>query len=544
MKKGKLKQSKGITLISLVITIIVLLILAAVSIGMLLGENGILTRANEAAEATSYGTGEEKVKLAVLGSYDNTGKMSDKLIVEELYKLENQGMTSLTDKDGSDIAKGTLDLTDKYPIKTVVAGYEFEIEKTGKVTGDETSTGNTGNNGNTGGTTNPPEEETLVDDGTWDEDVNSPKLGDEMTPVAWDDSNEEITPTTNEEWYDYKDTEVTGADTSKWANATTSDGSYWVWIPRYEYKIEYTDPSDKSQGGNIDINFIPVSKTSPTSGYKIHPAFENGSDTNFTNGEWDEELAGIWVMKYEASNTSNKPKSLPGVKSWRSIEIGDMYTYSLNFDSTKGSHLMKNSEWGAVAYLAHSEYGRNGVEVTINNNGETYYTGGGTGTAYKTNVNQSTTGNVTGIYDLSGNAYECVAGYIPNGNSNLLTYGSPMITSSTGEAKETGYLSYSTKYVTAYPYNSSSDNNINNYNQYAAVDSNTYGYGDAVLETSTAGSGSTSWHRDNSKFPTSTDSFFNRGGVYPNGPFAGLFSFYDTPGKSYSNVSFRAVLAF
>ncbi len=536
MKKGKLKQSKGITLISLVITIIVLLILAAVSIGMLFGENGILTRANEAAEATSYATAEEKVKLAILGSYDNTGKMSDKLIVEELYKFENQGMTSLTDKDGIDIAKGTLDLTDKYPIKTVVDGYEFEIEKTGKVTGNETSTGNTG------GTTNPPEEDTLGS-GNWNGDVNSPKLGDEMTPVAWDDSNNEFTPTTNQEWYDYKDTSETGADTSKWANAKTSDGSYWVWIPRYEYKITYTNSSDRSQGGNIDINFIPVTQTSSTSGYRIHPAFEDGSDTNFTNGEWDKELAGIWVMKYEASNSSNTPKSIPGVTSWRNITIGNMYTYSLNYDTTKGSHLIKNSEWGAVAYLAHSEYGRNGVEVTINNNGTTYYTGGGVENAYKINVNQSTTGNVTGIYDLNGNAFEYVAGYIPNENSNLLTYGSPMITSSTGVGSTSGYRTYSTKYVTAYPY-SSSDSFETNYNQYAAANSSIYGYGDSILETSTVGSGSMSWNSDSSYFPASTSPFFGRGGGYAAGSNGGIFYFSRNKGTAGANDSFRTVLTF
>ncbi len=396
--------------------------------------------------------------------------------------------------------------------------------------------------------------------------VPTPTMGTGMTKVAWDSSNNEFTPTTDDDWYAYIDTSTGGtdykvsiraidkagnitevtnasydvsllgfADTSKWANAKTSDGSYWVWIPRYEYKL-----NESAQ--TIDINFIPVSQTTPTSGYKIHPAFENGSSTKYTNGEWDKELAGIWVMKYEASNESNKPKSVPGVISWRSIDIGDMYSYSLSFDSTKGSHLMKNSEWGAVAYLAHSEYGRNGVEVTINTS-SSYYTGGGTETAYKTNVNQSTTGNVTGIYDLSGNAYERVAGYIPNGTSQLLSYGSPMITSTTDGANTNGYLSYSTKYVTAYPY-SSSDSYESNYNQYAAVDSSTYGYGDAVLETSTTGEGSTSWHGDYSYFPHSTFPFFIRGGYYGYGSNAGLFSFSDTVGYGSSNGSFRAVLAF
>ncbi|MFQ8660861.1 MAG: type II secretion system protein [Clostridia bacterium] len=59
------KSTKGITLIALVITIIVLLILAGVSIAMLTGDNGILTQAKEAKEANIAGTEKEQIKLAM-----------------------------------------------------------------------------------------------------------------------------------------------------------------------------------------------------------------------------------------------------------------------------------------------------------------------------------------------------------------------------------------------------------------------------------------------------------------------------------------------
>ena len=65
MEKQKIKQTKGITLIALVVTIIVLLILAGISIMMLTGEGGILQNAKEASEATKTATEEEQVKLAV-----------------------------------------------------------------------------------------------------------------------------------------------------------------------------------------------------------------------------------------------------------------------------------------------------------------------------------------------------------------------------------------------------------------------------------------------------------------------------------------------
>ena len=60
-----MRNQRGITLIALVITIIVLLILAGVSIAMLTGQNGILTRANEAGTTTNEKSNSEIVKLAV-----------------------------------------------------------------------------------------------------------------------------------------------------------------------------------------------------------------------------------------------------------------------------------------------------------------------------------------------------------------------------------------------------------------------------------------------------------------------------------------------
>ena len=148
--------------------------------------------------------------------------------------------------------------------------------------------------------------------------------------------------------------------------------------------------------------------------------------------------------------------------------------------------MLKNSEWGAVAYLTESQYGRNGTEVTINDNGTTYYTGGGDGNAYVTNIPQSSTGNVYGIYDLSGNAYEYVAAAYSNRSEIETTSGS-------------------TKYATIY-----SGTNVNE----------DYKYGDATYETS-------GWNGDLAAFVGSKGYFFLRGGYYnySDGSFAGVFNF-------------------
>ena len=183
--------------------------------------------------------------------------------------------------------------------------------------------------------------------------------------------------------------------------------------------------------------------------------------------------------------------------------------------------MMKNDEWGAVAYLSKSKYGKN-AEVDINSD-SSYYTGGGSGNAYVTNVGQSTTGTVHGVYDMSGGAWEYVAAYVNNGNSNLTNYGSSLVN---GDAK--------TKNV----YNkASSDNNTNNYN------ANSGKYGDAVYETSANGnSSSSSWYGDYSYFPYTSNPFFKRGGNYNNGTVAGVFYFNYSNGNSSSGNSFRPVL--
>ena len=90
-----MKNQKGITLIALVITIIVLLILAGVSIAMLTGQNGILTRATDATNATIQGDVEEAAKLAVAGIItDNEGFPSGGITTTNLTNNVLQEMNS------------------------------------------------------------------------------------------------------------------------------------------------------------------------------------------------------------------------------------------------------------------------------------------------------------------------------------------------------------------------------------------------------------------------------------------------------------------
>ena len=384
-------------------------------------------------------------------------------------------------------------------------------------------------------------EAALVADGNYNasKGVNTPKLGSGMTPIKWNGSSWVNTTGSDKEWYDYT--------SKKWANAKTSDGSMWVWIPRYAYSI--TSGYHSSSAGNIDVEFMKGLTNETSTGrttfqnssgqgnWNIHPAFNYG-----------QTVSGIWVAKFEASpegattNTSNseyngtgkKLQVKPGVSSWRSITISNIYDVCKNYNSALNSHMMKNDEWGAVAYLSKSKYGKQNEEVWINNSGS-YITGSagnsasagsntGTTNDYTSTqgVKASTTGTVYGVYDMSGGAWEYVAGYVNNGNGNLTSYGSSLVN---GDAKTKNVYS-----------KASSDSYENNYN------ANSSKYGDAVYETSASGSSSTSWYGDYSIFPYASSPFFNRGGGYGDGTGAGVFYFSGNDG-SISDASFRPVLA-
>ena len=197
--------------------------------------------------------------------------------------------------------------------------------------------------------------------------------------------------------------------------------------------------------------------------------------------------------------------------------------------------MMKNDEWGAVAYLSKSKYGKQNEEVWINNSssyitgsaGNSASAGSNTGTTndYTSTqgVKASTTGTVYGVYDMSGGAWEYVAGYVNNGNGNLTSYGSSLVN---GDAKTKNVYS-----------KGSSDDITDNYN------ANSSKYGDAVYETSANGNSSNgSWYGDYSNFPYTSLPFFERGGYYNDGTAAGVFCFDYHNGDSDSFHSFRPVL--
>lgn len=137
-----IKDSKGITLIALVITIVILLILATITISALTGENGLITRTKEAREKVLYNTAYEELKLKILEvQSEKMGEITLADIVKKLEEdTENQYIVNTTSKFAklsnqgniitADIENGTLvdKLVGKTEIYVIYKGYEFSIK--------------------------------------------------------------------------------------------------------------------------------------------------------------------------------------------------------------------------------------------------------------------------------------------------------------------------------------------------------------------------------------------------------------------------------
>ena len=378
--------------------------------------------------------------------------------------------------------------------------------------------------------------------------ANAPILASNMIPVYYDETsdvwkkadigNKDI----ETRWYNY--------DYRMWANAVTVKdtnrqtylnakpgtiipmddiNTMWVWIPRFNAVTPSNyNGGTKANPGAIDVTFVKQNEIAIDA---------------FTFG--DKELSGFWYGKFEISHTtlaSNKTKNnlgctnetcsnangiiiKPNVNSLRNNNVSNLFFASRSMEQTGNSfgfvnievdtHMSKNNEWGAVAYLTQSIYGRctsntTCTEVGINNN-TSYITGIGdkpssTASSVKTNTyntisgkNASTTGNIYGIYDMSGGAWEYVMGVYSN------------------KISDSGFSSLP-------------DNKY--YNNYTATSYT----GHAISETK-------GWYNDQSfSVYFSVSPWFIRSCYYDDGELSGMFAFYGSSGINGNDRASRFVI--
>ena len=383
--------------------------------------------------------------------------------------------------------------------------------------------------------------------------ANSPVLASNMIPVYYDEINnvwkkaDVNNKDSSYQWYSYNST---GDKKGMWANAVTVKEAnrqtylnanvgtlismddittMWVWIPRFNAVTPSNyNGGTKDNPGAINVTFVKSNE----------PAIDA-----FTFG--DKQLSGFWYGKFEISHTtlasSNTANNLgctnetcsnangiiikPNVNSLRNNNVSNLFFASRSMEQTGNSfgfvnievdtHMSKNNEWGAVAYLTQSIYGRctsntTCTEVGINNN-TSYITGIGdkpssTASSVKTNTyntisgkNASTTGTIYGIYDMSGGAWEYVMGVYSNTIS------------------DSGFSSLP-------------DNKY--YNNYTATSYT----GHAISETK-------GWYNDQSfSVYFSVSPWFKRSCYYDDGELSGMFAFYGSSGINGGNSASRFVI--
>ena len=404
-------------------------------------------------------------------------------------------------------------------------------------------------------------------------DVSKPVLKDGLIPVKIANDGTVTYADTSKSWYDYCD--------KVWANAVIlNDGvsynigdtikesdiqSYFVWIPKYNYKLWNVDTASKT-AHEIDIIF-DTKDTTDVTGVSCKTPMTSGASGNCKNGEYMTHpsfismgVNGFWVGKFETgykgatstttaqvnSNDSSKIITKPNSYSWRNLTVMNMFTATYNYKRTMNSHMMKNTEWGAVAYLSHSKYGTN-REININNNSsnrtgysalsstnqQTYPGTSGDGNNYnkvyntETGYLASTTGNISGVYDMSGGAHEYVAGYM---SGQLGSSGFSATTLANYDSKYYDVYSASST-MTSYQYRILGDatGEIGPFKTYLDGDNNSRYHN--------------SWYGDGSYFVDSTYPWFHRGGNYDYGVLAGQFYFCRGTGGADTTLGFRLVLS-
>ena len=382
--------------------------------------------------------------------------------------------------------------------------------------------------------------------------ANMPELASNMIPVYYDETEEvwkkadKYNSKEEYRWYCY---ESSGEYKGMWANAVTITetnrttylnaaagtaipmddiNTMWVWIPRFNAVTpsNYNGGAKESPGA-IDVTFVNVNETAIDA---------------FTFG--NKELSGFWYAKFETSHstlasstTSNNLGCTnetcsnangiiikPNVTSLKYNNISNFFYASRSMEQTGNSfgfvssevdtHMSKNNEWGAVAYLTQSIYGRctnstTCTEVGINNN-KSYITGYGapagssssvTNGTYNTTLGKdaSTTGTIYGIYDMSGGAWEYVMG----------VYNKTIANSGFSSLPDSKY-----------------------YNNYTGTSYT----GHALTETK-------NWYSDYADFVFTSYPWFLRGGNYGDGASAGVFGFGINDGNSYNSYSSRLVIS-
>lgn len=421
-----------------------------------------------------------------------------------------------------------------------------------------------------------------------------PVLKNNLIPVTLDEDGTVHVADTKKEWYSY--------EKQKWANAVILKNeeeiyedvipedkieSYFVWIPKYRYQLwdlgNYNELTIKDEA---KVHPIPILfgdyNTEDSTNKECTTPMESGTNGNCKIGDFMTHPAflsipstGFWIGKFETSKSNNLPNNSinpegieikPNQISWRNINVSKAFFSSYNYQRKLDSHMAKNTEWGAVAFLSHSKNGYPS-RIRINNNSE-YKTGfaavkepscgytrdnrecnkyGNTSDVtkpYNTEIGSfaSTTGNITGVYDMNGGDVEYVMGVLSNQNGIVYSGNSKTLNSGfagplgDGNSFPNGSKFPESKYYDKYLTGTNSEFKRSILGDFMKE------MGPFFIHQEILARHVGSWYVNGAYFIDPIKPWIVRGGYFKNGTEGGIFAFDSSTGAGIDYGSFRIVL--
>ena len=393
MKNKKIKSKKGVTLVALVITVVIMLILAGVAIAAVVGGEGLFSKVRETAEIYENAAKNEQDKIQeIINQIDGYLNNSDKILADGSFDFEegvNTPDTSALPLETTKYVTWNYNETDSIyeeQISDIIPSNWYNYSN-----GEWANIKTTGNNLEAYWVWIPRFAYKLPESSTAKE-IEVIFVKDNSKIGVLEDGTEI-------QCYYSTDTEITTDGSGIYENKTADAADKWI----------------------------------------VHPAFTFG----------DTQLNGIWFAKYEPYDNNGKVEIKSNAKSWANLTVKESFVVCREMQDTGGAigtetgntsidtHMMKNVEWGAAAILSQSKYGIfNPTSATGINGDQTYrvwnnpHNGYITGAVAKANImnasdlgdtecdkynegngpKASTTGTVYGIYDMAGGSLERVMG--------------------------------------------------------------------------------------------------------------------------------------
>ena len=356
-----MKDKKGITLVALIVSIIIMLVLVGITVRLAIGNKGVIEKTGETNVEAIITRKKEEVQVAILEELTKYDGEKTRVKVSNVVENIRNYYSKQAEKD-SITGQSIGETEDRFPGRIIYNPPASEIQQQIIITVDENfmltaGTAEVGEEIEIPVEVTPEGSEIIEVSGIY---YNSPDLtgfnpkntyyvtydstGSNQTIVGRIDKispNEEnpylVGNGTNNVWHDYAN--------KIWANVVTVNGNdvaYWVWVPRYKYTVTNTSTkeTDVRFVDNSDIYYTKVdggpTPTDLSDDYILPESFKFGEYSG-EGPDTRRNLSGIWICKYEVQESPNEGLDVTtsnGIKTLRTTKTSTD-TYQIFVDGVE-----------------------------------------------------------------------------------------------------------------------------------------------------------------------------------------------------------------